>query len=104
MNQNHSISEIKKVVRFHIGEADVILFGSRAKGFHTDESDYDVLIVTETDYTSAQKLPIRTAVRKELLKSGIRSDILIQSRSEIEIKKNLPGHFIRSIIKESILL
>ena len=104
MTQNQIVSEIKKVVNSHIGEADVMLFGSRAKGSYTDDSDYDVLIVTESEFTIAQKIPLRTSVRKNLLKSGIRTDVLIQSRSELEKKRKLPGHFIRSILKESILL
>lgn len=104
MTQNQIITVIKKVVRSHLGDVDVMLFGSRAKGTHTDNSDYDVLIITKSDFTTAQKLPVRTSVRKDLLRSGIRSDILIQSRSEIEKKKKLPGHFIRNILKESILL
>lgn len=104
MTQKQIIAEIKNVVSSHLGEADVMLFGSRAKGSSTDDSDYDVLIITIDNLLPVQKIPIRTTIRKDLLKRGIRSDILIQSRSEIEKKKKLPGHFIRNIMKESILL
>jgi len=104
MANNQIIAEIKRVVGSHLGEADVMLFGSRAKGSFSDESDYDILIVTNDEYSVIQKIPLHTTVRKALLRSGIRSDILIQSRSEIEKKKKLPGHFIRNIMKESILI
>lgn len=104
MIRNQTLAEIKYVVNSHIKDADVMLFGSRAKGSNADDSDYDILIVTKSDYEIAQKIPLRTLIRKDLLKLGIRSDVILQSKSEIEKKKKLPGHFIRSIIKETILL
>ena len=104
MTRTRELAEIKNVVHSQMGDADVLLFGSRAKGFHSDDSDYDVLIVSSNTLLPDQKIPLRTSIRKELLKKGIRSDILIQSKIEIEKKRKLPGHFIRNILKESILL
>lgn len=40
MTQNQIIAEIKNVVSSHLGETDVMLFGSRAKG----SSDVDFLM------------------------------------------------------------
>lgn len=104
MKNSQISAEIKGVISAYLDDADVMLFGSRAKGSHTDDSDYDILIVTDTTFLPDQKIPIRTSIRKELLKIGIRSDILIQSKSEIRKKRNLPGHFIRNIMKDSIML
>ncbi|MCK4880628.1 MAG: nucleotidyltransferase domain-containing protein [Bacteroidales bacterium] len=104
MSKNQISIKIRNVVKLYFNDADVMLFGSRAKGNYTEDSDYDVLIVTKQDLSVAQKTPLRTAIRKDLLDFGIRSDILVQSESEIERKKKLPGHFIRSIMKETILL
>jgi len=104
MTRVQVFNEIKNVVHSQLGDADLMLFGSRAKGFHSDESDYDILIITSNTFRPDQKIPIRTSIRKELLKKGIRSDILIQSKSEIARKKKLPGHFIRNIMKDSIML
>ena len=55
-------------------------------------------------FAPKEKLLVRTNIRKELLKVGIRSDILIQSKSEIEKKKNLPGHIVKGILKEAVVL
>lgn len=98
------LAEIKDVVLSFLEDADVMLFGSRAKASHTEDSDYDILIVTRNTFAADQKIPIRTSIRKELLKRGIRSDILIQSKSEIDRKKKLPGHFIRNIMKDSVMI
>lgn len=103
-SKNQIPTEIKAIARLYISDADVMLFGSRAKKSNSENSDYDILIVTEKNFSVEQKTPLRTSIRKDLLSVGIRSDILIQSKAEIEKKRRLPGHFIRSIINEAIIL
>ena len=95
---------IKTTARAHIVDAEVMLFGSRARKDSTAESDFDILIITNIDFCPKEKLPLKTSIRKDLLRSGIRSDILIQSRKEVKMKKKLPGHIIKNILKEAILL
>ena len=101
---NKIIAEIKKTARSYISDADIMLFGSRARNEDSKESDFDILIITDQDISPENKTPLRTSIRKDLLISGIRTDILIQSRNEIEKKKRLPGHFIKNIMQEAILL
>lgn len=105
MKTNDEIIEIiKKTVREYLPDAEVLLFGSRARKNASLESDYDILLITNTEHLPKDKLPIRTNIRKSLLTVGIRSDILIQSKSEVEKKKKLPGHIVRKILSEAILL
>jgi len=103
-NKAKILSLIKISVKSHLPDAEVRLFGSRARSDSDINSDYDILIITEQVLTPKEKFPIKTSIRKELLKSGIRTDILIQSKKDIAVKKNLPGHIIRNILKEAILL
>ena len=98
------INKIKEIAKNYFSDADIMLFGSRANETATYGSDYDVLIITNQFLPPEIKTPIRTQIRKELLKYGIRSDILIQSRAEVEKKKKLPGHLIRNIMRDAILL
>ena len=95
---------IKEVAHSYFSDADVMLFGSRANETANDESDYDVLIITKQFLPPDKKIPFRTQIRKDLLKHGIRTDILIQSQTEVEKKKKLPGHLIRNIMRDAILL
>ena len=88
----------------YLPDAEVLLFGSRSRKDATLESDFDILVVTTLDLTPKQKLPLKTSIRKDLLKEGIRSDILIQSRKEVKKKRKLPGHIIKNILNEAILL
>jgi predicted nucleotidyltransferase len=98
------IEIIKQTSREYLPDAEVLLFGSRARENASSDSDYDILLITNSELLPKDKLPIRTQIRKSLLAIGIRSDILIQSKSEIEKKKNLPGHIVRKILREAILL
>lgn len=101
---NDILEKIKKTVRFHIADAEVVLFGSKARKDSSYSSDYDILIITEKSLTPKEKLPFKTGIRKDLLKSGIRTDILIQSKKEVEKKKKLPGHIIRNIFNDAVFL
>jgi len=98
------IEIIKKTAHEYLPDAEVFLFGSHARKNASLESDYDILLITNSDLSPKEKLPIRTKIRKSLLTIGIRSDILIQSKLEVEKKKRLPGHIVRKILREAILL
>jgi len=105
MDTNREILELIKVTACkYLPDAEVLLFGSRARKDASVESDFDILVVTNLDLTPKQKLPLKTSIRKDLLKEGIRSDILIQSRKEVKKKRKLPGHIIKNILNEAILL
>ena len=105
METNREILElIKATACKYLPDAEVLLFGSRARREATSDSDFDVLVVTSLDLSPKQKLPLKTNIRKDLLTEGIRSDILIQSKKEVKKKRKLPGHIIKNILNEAILL
>jgi len=105
MKRSNKILELIKITAQEIlPDAEVMLFGSRARSSSHENSDFDILIVTKQKLIPKEKLTIRTQIRKALLGKGILSDILIQNSQEIEKNKNLPGHIIRRILKDAIIL
>ena len=102
--KGNNIALIKAAVSKYFPDAEILLFGSRARNDALIDSDYDILIRIKDQITVKEKIMLRTKIRKELLKSDIRSDILIQSHEEIEKKRNLPGHIIRNLMKDAIVL
>ena len=78
MEYNKQISDrIKAVARIYLSDAEVMLFGSRARNDSHVDSDYDILIITKQMISPEKKTPFKTIIRKDLLKDGIRSYILI---------------------------
>jgi uncharacterized protein len=101
---DEKIEVIKKTSLQYLPGSEVLLFGSRARGDAHSESDYDILLITILNLSPKEKLSIRTEIRRSLLTNGILSDILIQSKSEVDKKKKLPGHIVRKILQEATLL
>ena len=95
---------IGEVARSIIPGARVLLFGSHARGEANPESDYDILVITQEAVDIRSKFALRTCIRKLLLEKGIRCDVLIQSEQEIQTKKELPGHIIRSALRDGVPL
>jgi uncharacterized protein len=104
MTTTQIIETIKTTAHEYLPDSEVLLFGSRARKDEKSDSDYDILLITKANLTVKEKLPLKTKIRKALLSLGIRSDILIQSETEVDQKRNLPGHIVRRILREAILL
>jgi len=101
---DNAFAAIGEAARSVIPDARVLLFGSHARGEAGSDSDYDVLVVTEESVDIRDKFALRTRIRKLLLERGIRCDVLIQSQQEIQTKKELPGHVVRSALREGVPL
>lgn len=95
---------IKSSARKFVADAEVYVFGSRARGDSSSVSDYDLLIVSKKSFTPREKITLRSTIRKELILHDVLSDVLLQSRKEIREKRNLPGHIIRTAMAEAIAL
>lgn len=103
-NSIEAFSIIKNVATRFIPGCKILLFGSRARKDNLVDSDYDFLIVTKETFDLQEKKILKSQLRKELAKFKIPADILIQSENEIQTKKNITGHIIKQVIKESIVI
>ena len=65
-HRRYIIAALKKIVFRYDENADVILFGSRARGDWQEESDWDFLILSNLPETGDTKEEIRKAVYKEI--------------------------------------
>ena len=105
MNDKDNILQIiKKQSLAILPNSKIILFGSRATNQYTQDSDYDILVITKETLPVKVKRKYRNQIRRALLTFEILSDVLVQSITEIEIKKKLTGHIIKNAIKEGIVL
>ena len=78
--------EIKQHLNTNLNNivSDVVMFGSRAKGTANKDSDYDVLIVLDTDYNQKTKNTINGLCYYFDLKYDLFLDTLIISKSELK--------------------
>lgn len=83
----------------------VLLFGSRARGEQSSFSDYDLLIITSQTFSPKEKIKLNTLLNHAINKAlNIPVDLLINSEEEVREKQILPGHVIRTAIREGIAL
>lgn len=96
---------IRQTVLAYLPDSRIVLFGSRARSDFDDHSDYDLLIITPDKLSSHKKIALNTNLNKAIVNSvKIPVDLLINSEEEVRQKMELPGHIIRSAIKEGLFL
>lgn len=98
---------LKKVVYEQVPSEiidSIIVFGSRARGDETPDSDTDIFIVTKTDLERKERFDfckkIRVAFAKEL--NGV--DVIVKPKNEFERFCNIPGALEYNVLKEGIRL
>jgi len=94
---------IRETVQSNLPGARVLLFGSRARGDYDRFSDYDLMVITPQTLTPREKIRWSTLLDRAIV-NAIKApvDILINSESEIEEKRELPGHIVRTAVREGI--
>ncbi len=95
---------IKTVILRFLPESTIILFGSRARGDHQNDSDFDLLVVSKSKVDLQHRMNIQSLIRKSLAKYHIPVDVIIYSSSEVDVMRNFPGHVVKSAMKEGITI
>src|SRR5882762_5537474 len=105
MNNLAIYSAIKKTVQACLPGARIVLFGSHARGDHDRHSDYDLLIITPKTFSPQEKIHWSTQLDRAIVEAiEAPVDLLLNSDEEICQKQELPGHIIRTAIREGIAL
>jgi uncharacterized protein len=82
-------------------DAQVILFGSRARGEGHSDSDLDLLVIEpEIDSRTAEY----ARLRKELRGLDVAVDLLLYRSSEAEKWRDVPGTFLYDALREGRVL
>lgn len=105
MNNEEINNKIKSIVHSYLPDAQVLLFGSRAKGLAHKDSDYDLLIITGKEFTLKEKLNCQSKIRRELVWSlHVPFDVLLKDENEVERYKSAKAHIIYYALKEAVTL
>ncbi len=80
----------------------VVLFGSAAAGKRESESDFDLLVILDSEAVSGtydERMALRTAVRKSIraINRHIPVDLVVYTRSEYELLRKQGASFLSRI-------
>ena len=105
MNRQETLYTIKSTVQAFLPDAQVLLFGSRARENDTKYSDYDILVITQQAYAPRGKINWGSKISKALV-NLLRApfDVILQSDEEINLRKNSKGHIVYYAMKDAVKL
>lgn len=84
--------------------SSVILFGSRARNEYTDDSDYDLLLIFDEELSIEEMRKIQREIRKKLAIQNIDADVLVRTKSLIDVYKTKKGNVIYNAMREGVIL
>ena len=88
--QTKTIEIIREELRRRgIGVERILLFGSRARGDYTEDSDWDLLVVIDRSLKFSEKWDLIDAIKIRLAKLGIPNDIILKSRKRWKKTKKM---------------
>ena len=83
---------VETAKKYNIGIFKIILFGSRARGDYTEDSDWDILLVTEKKIDRKTKRKFLVESRRKIIKTiNDPIDIIIIDKDHFEEYKNIYG-------------
>ncbi len=105
MDHSSTYETIRQTVLANLPDSRIVLFGSHARGDAGRYSDYDLLIITPSVFTPKEKIDWSTRLDRAIIKA-IKApvDLLFSSEEEISWQRELPGHIVRTALREGIVL
>jgi len=101
MREKQKLDEIVKRLTYNFSPEKIILFGSRSRGDAMPESDYDLLIIEETDLPRYKRAAKYRRVLKDI---GVAKDIVVWTPEEIMEWQNVPNAFITTALEEGVIV
>lgn len=77
-----TLTTLKTIITTEISDAELMLFGNRARGTYDAQSDWDILILTTTDYPQALKWELQEKLFHITIPQGTRVNILLVQKAK----------------------
>lgn len=104
MNKEELLDRVKKIIRQVEPEADIILYGSRARGDARHDSDWDFLILLDGEVDSDRTLKVRYQLYELEWECGEVLCSIVRSRQDWETPLYQGMGFYKAVRREGILL
>ena len=102
LSRDSSLAELVRRLANAYHPDSIYLFGSKARGDESPDSDYDLLVVV-SDNASTEMRDTRLA-RESLRGTRIAADVLVCTRSYFEARRHLKASLPGTIVREGRLL
>ena len=102
-NEKKALNDLRTALLENYSLLDLRLFGSKAKGTDSDDSDLDVMIVLE-DYSPSIESEIDDLIFEINLKYNCFITAIFFSRKELELGPLVESPIYKKILKEGITL
>ncbi|MDP4265603.1 MAG: nucleotidyltransferase domain-containing protein, partial [Bacteroidota bacterium] len=77
-----TLATLKTIITTEIPDAELMLFGNRASGAYDAQSDWDMLILTTSDYPKTLKWELQEKLFNSTLQQGTRVNILLAQKAK----------------------
>lgn len=104
MNRAKLLDQVKRAVRALEPTADVVLYGSRARGDATDESDWDFLILLDGPVDDARTDAVRHRLYEVEWSSGEVLSSVVRSRQDWQTPRYRAMPFYRQVERDGTTL
>lgn len=94
------VRSIAKRLKEQYGAKEVILFGSYARGEEREDSDIDLLVISDTMERFERQATVRRLIRD--IKKGIAVSPIVLTSAELEDRQKCGDHFIEEIMHTGI--
>lgn len=109
MSDKERLKEIKETIAGTLEENgvdrfNIYLFGSRAKDLEREDSDYDIMVVTDREFKGKEKFGLLRKIRRKIKYLGFSIDVILKSTDDYRHSKDNFGSFIYSIRNEMVAI
>ena len=96
-----TLSTLKTIITTEVPDAELMLFGNRAKGAYNAQSDWDMLILTTNDYPKTLKWELQEKLFDVTIEQGTRVNILLAQKAKWRTEQEY--EILRKRIEEELL-
>jgi len=108
--KNLEKTDVKRAVEFlrgiladlGLGDCQIMLFGSRARGDYTGDSDYDFLVIIQNPMSLSEKRKVTSFIRMRMAESNIPVDVFLKDMRDYESYKDIVGSLSYEVGKDGI--
>lgn len=77
-----TLATLRSIITTEVAEAEIMLFGSRAKGAYNAQTDWDILILTNDDKPNTLKWELQEKLFNVTMQQGARVNILLAQKAK----------------------